>query len=293
MLTVRVTNGVDAVSGNAMLAPYQLLFNTAATSDGIPPAVVMQAPTNGAVVSGNLLISGTATDNVAVQKVEIWLDSGPWLTASGTTTWSYSLNTLQFPERAARGHARGRPTPPGRLSSNATASVRFFNLPGSYLQRMAGGNTNNVTDCSGNTWLSDQAYSFGSFGYSGGATGYLANTISGICTSAQSLYQRERYSTSSGGFYYQFDCPEGVYETTLLEAETYWSGAGQRTSSMSSSKAGRCSPISTSSPPPAERISHSPACLPTPSPTPNCKCSSRRSWTMPASPASRCARSAR
>lgn len=41
-------------------------------------------------------------------------------------------------------------------------------------------------------------------------------------------YQRERYSTSSGGFLFLFDCPIGVYETTLLEAETYWSGPGQR-----------------------------------------------------------------
>jgi hypothetical protein len=68
----------------------------------------------------------------------------------------------------------------------------------------------------------------GSFGYVGGAGGYLANTISGVCASAQPLYDRERYSTNSGGFFYQFDCPEGVYEITLLEAETYWTGVGKR-----------------------------------------------------------------
>ncbi|TAK92892.1 MAG: hypothetical protein EPO07_18905, partial [Verrucomicrobia bacterium] len=78
------------------------------------------------------------------------------------------------------------------------------------------------------TWLSDRPYSLGGFGYSTGAVGYVANTITGICASAQSLYQRERYSASAGGFYYQFDCPEGIYETTLLEAETYWSTVGQR-----------------------------------------------------------------
>jgi hypothetical protein len=50
----------------------------------------------------------------------------------------------------------------------------------------------------------------------------------GVCASAQSLYERERYSTSAAGFYYQFDCPAGVYETTLLEAETYCSGSGKR-----------------------------------------------------------------
>ena len=101
-------------------------------------------------------------------------------------------------------------------------------MPGNYVQRLSGGNPANVTDCSGNLWLKDTAYTLGAFGYSGGTTGVLANTITGVCAQAQSLYQRERYSTSSAGFYYQFDCPEGVYEITMLEAETYWNGAGKR-----------------------------------------------------------------
>ena len=45
--------------------------------------------------------------------------------------------------------------------------------------------------------------------------------ISNVCTSVYPLYQRERYSTTTGSFRYLFDCPAGVYETTLLEAETW------------------------------------------------------------------------
>jgi hypothetical protein len=101
------------------------------------------------------------------------------------------------------------------------------------MQRISAGNPADVLDCDSNTWLRDQAYSFGSFGYSGGTTGHLGNLITGICASAQSLYQRERYSTSANGFYYQFDCPMGIYETTLLEAETYWSAAGARVFNVS------------------------------------------------------------
>jgi len=77
-------------------------------------------------------------------------------------------------------------------------------------------------------WLTDRAYSFGGSGYVGGAAGYVANSVSGICTAAQPLYRREHFSMASGGFYYQFDCPSGLYETTLLEAETYWSATNQR-----------------------------------------------------------------
>jgi len=108
--------------------------------------------------------------------------------------------------------------------------VRVVNVPGAYLVRISGGNPSNVTDCTSNVWVLDQAYSPGSFGYSGNGTGgYVNNAISGVCTSVYPLYQRERYSTPGGGGYsYLFDCPPGIYEATLLEAETYWSATNAR-----------------------------------------------------------------
>jgi hypothetical protein len=230
MMTVRLTNSaIDAVSGNALYSPYEMRFKTAATifHDTTPPAITVATPTNAAIVAGNLMISGTATDNIAVQTVEVRLDNGPWTTAAGTTAWSYSLNSSNFLNGSHVVAARATDTT-GNLSTTNAVSVRFFNVPGGYVQRVSGGDPASVTDCSNNIWLRDTAYSFGAFGYSGGITGVLANTITGICASAQSLYQRERYSTNSGGFYYEFDCPAGIYEITMLEAETYWSGAGKR-----------------------------------------------------------------
>jgi len=159
--------------------------------------------------------------------VELQLDSAGWLTASGTNAWSASLNSSNFLNGPHQISARATDTA-GNISATNTVSVRFFNVPGNYVQRISGGGPTNVADCSANVWLKDTNYTFGAFGYSGGTTGYLANTISGICTGAQPLYQREHYSTASGGFFYQFDCPPGIYETTLLEAETYWTAAGKR-----------------------------------------------------------------
>lgn len=227
---VRVTNSaVDAVSGNAMFAPYELKFFTAASSvhDVTPPFISLQTPASGATVAGNLVISGIATDNIAVAKVEFQFNHDAWQTATGTTSWNASLNSSNFLNGPHQISVRATDSS-GNISATNTVSVNFFNVPGNYLQRLSGGNPANVTDCSGNIWLQDTPYSFGSFGYSGGTTGYVANAISGICSGAQSLYQRERYSTSSGGFYYEFDCPEGIYQITLLEAETYWSAAGDR-----------------------------------------------------------------
>lgn len=227
---VRLTNtAVDAVSGNALFAPYELKFSTAATTvhDVTPPFINLQSPSNSQTIAGNLIISGIATDNVAVAKVEVQLDDDPWQTASGTTSWSIGLNSSNFLNGPHQISARATDTS-GNMSATNVVNAWFFNLPGDYLQRVSGGNPVNVTDCSGKIWLKDTPYSFGSFGYSGGTTGVVANTISGICAGAQSLYQRERYSTSGSGFYYEFDGPEGMYQITLLEAETYWNGAGKR-----------------------------------------------------------------
>jgi alpha-amylase len=227
-IIVRVTNSaVDAVSGNTMFAPYQMQFHTAAGADMTPPTVALLAPTNSAIVSGNLLISGTAADNVAVQKVEVRFDGGAWLTATGTTSWTFSLNSSNFLNGPHTLNARSTDTS-GNTSSISSANVRFINVPGNYVQRISGGNPSDVIDCTNGTWVTDKAYTPGDFGFSGGANGFLNNTITGICAQAQSLYQRERYSTDSGGFFYQFDCPEGVYEVTLLEAETFWNSPGQR-----------------------------------------------------------------
>jgi glycosidase len=228
--TVRVTNSaVDAVSGKSMFSPYELKFSTTASTihDSTPPYLSLQTPTNKAVIAGILTVSGIATDNVAVASVQYQLDNDAWQTASGTTTWSASLNSSNFLNGPHQVSARAT-DPSGNLSVTNSVGVRFFNVPGSYVQRISGGNPTNVTDCSGNVWLEDINYTFGAFGYFGGTNGYLDNPITGICTQAQSLYQREHYSTGSAGEYYEFDCPEGVYQITLLEAETYWSGPGER-----------------------------------------------------------------
>jgi cyclomaltodextrin glucanotransferase len=223
-MTVRIADTAQAATTNKKLyAAFEARFRTAAATDLIAPTVAIQSPANGSSVGGLLAISGTAADNLSVQKVEIRFDNGAWLQANGTTTWNYSLNTSNFLNGSRTISARATDTG-GNLSLTNSVSVRFLNVPGAYLQRISGGNPASVTDCSANLWLADRAYTNGSFGYSGGSAGNVANTVIGICTAAQSLYQRERYGNSS----YLFDCPIGIYETTLPEAETFWSGAGQR-----------------------------------------------------------------
>jgi hypothetical protein len=125
-----------------------------------------------------------------VQKVEIELDSGIWVTAAGTTSWSFNLNSSNFLNGPHVIAARATDTS-GNVSPTNTAGIWFYNVPGNYVQRISGGNPANVTDCSGNLWLADTNYSFGAFGYTGGTTGYLNNVISGV------VHQHNRSTSAS------------------------------------------------------------------------------------------------
>lgn len=223
------TSAADAVSGNPLHAPYESYWVTATSSfsDVVAPGCLIAQPAPAATVSGEVVISGTATDNISVDRVEVRLDQNDWVLASGTTDWSYPLDTAHFLNGTHHLEARAFDLA-GNVSALASIALRFFNIPGDYVQRISAGNPDAVTDCDGLVWAADRAYTLGGSGYSGGTNGYVANPIAGICDSAQPLYQRERYSTPASSFRYLFDCPPGLYETTLLEAENWVTGPNQR-----------------------------------------------------------------
>jgi alpha-amylase len=223
------TNAMDSVSGNTLYGAFDNYFvtSTNAVADFTPPTVVINSPTNGATLVGTTSISGTASDNVAVANVQISIDGGAYFTVLGTTSWSFTLNTQNMLNGLHTIYAQATDTS-GNVSTIASVTVNVFNVPGAYLTRISPGDPYTVTDCTASVWVKDQAYTFNSFGYTGSSlTGFVNNAITGICSNAYRLYQWERYA-SGGTFSYLFDCPEGIYEIQLLEAETYWSTNGQR-----------------------------------------------------------------
>jgi glycosidase len=223
------TNAVDSVNGNSFYAPFDTYFVTSTNmvADLTPPTVSINTPTNGATVVGTLVISGSAADNVAVASVQFNIDGGGWITASGTTSWSYSLNSQYMLNGLHTIYAQATDTS-GNVSTIPSVTVNVFNVPGSYLTRVSPGDPYTVTDCMANVWVTDQTYSFNAFGYTGDSlTGFVNNAIVGVCSNAYRLYQWERYS-NGGSFSYIFNCPEGNYEIQLLEAETYWTTNNQR-----------------------------------------------------------------
>jgi hypothetical protein len=68
----------------------------AAAADTTVPKGAFSAPVSGATVAGTITVKGTASDNVGVAKVELRVDAGAYRLASGTTSWSLSLDTKAY-----------------------------------------------------------------------------------------------------------------------------------------------------------------------------------------------------
>ncbi len=75
-----------------MLCAVALFLSQCEKKDSIPPTVEITSPTNGAVVSGTVLINVNATDNKQIDSVEFYIDGSKVVTDTATP-WEYSWNT--------------------------------------------------------------------------------------------------------------------------------------------------------------------------------------------------------
>ena len=66
--------------------------NCATATDSVPPTVAITAPANNASVSGVITVTTTATDNIGVSKVELYVD-GVLKGTDTVTPYSFSLDT--------------------------------------------------------------------------------------------------------------------------------------------------------------------------------------------------------
>ncbi|MDD5485914.1 MAG: Ig-like domain-containing protein, partial [Methanocellales archaeon] len=95
--SVTLANGSNIIYARATDTSY----NTGETSitvtynpppDTTTPTISITCPASGQVFSTDTItVNGTASDNIALSKVEVKLNSGSWQTATGTTSWSTSV----------------------------------------------------------------------------------------------------------------------------------------------------------------------------------------------------------
>jgi uncharacterized protein YkwD len=79
-------------SGGRTSATSQFVVNNTAK----PPAVTITQPVNNAVLTGTVLLAGTASDAVGLADVELSIDQGPQVPVSGRQNWTYTLDTTRF-----------------------------------------------------------------------------------------------------------------------------------------------------------------------------------------------------
>lgn len=91
------------------------------TTDTTAPTVAISSPAGGSTVTSTVSIAGTAADNASLARVEVRLDGGSWVAATGTSSWSSSLSGL-----AAGSHtisARATDTSGNAATATVTVSV--------------------------------------------------------------------------------------------------------------------------------------------------------------------------
>ena len=73
--------------------------NVTVSNDVTPPTVAFSAPSAGATVSGTVTVSGTASDNVGVSRVEFYVDA-TLIASDSTSPYSFSWATRSVPNGA-------------------------------------------------------------------------------------------------------------------------------------------------------------------------------------------------
>ena len=82
-----------AHAGDAQTSSLLGHFGIAAVTTNPSPQVSITAPASNSTVSGTLTVSGTAADSAGISQVQVSVDNGTPQVATGTTSWTASIDT--------------------------------------------------------------------------------------------------------------------------------------------------------------------------------------------------------
>ena len=93
---VTLRSVLELAAGNNVahddMSGYGLVDANVMTPDTTDPTISITYPTNGQTfTTATITVSGSASDNIGLSKVEVKVGSGSWQIASGTTSWSKSV----------------------------------------------------------------------------------------------------------------------------------------------------------------------------------------------------------
>jgi len=142
------------------------LFGGGGGGDTTAPTVSITSPSSGATVSGTVTVSASASDNVGVSRVELWVD-GALHSSDTTSPYSFSWNTTTVANGSHSLQARAYDAA-GNVGTSSTVTVTVSNSTSGTELLSNGG-----FEGSASPWaLSGDAY-WSTGGYARSGTGYL------------------------------------------------------------------------------------------------------------------------
>ncbi len=82
-------------SGNVAVTSVSISVSNS-TPDTTAPMVTVVSPAAGSTVAGSVSVTGAASDDLGLARVEVSVDSGSWALATGTGSWSWSWSTTSI-----------------------------------------------------------------------------------------------------------------------------------------------------------------------------------------------------
>jgi hypothetical protein len=128
-VTLTLANHDDNYLGDPTYTWYDDVAVTGGPPDTTPPTTAITAPANGATVSGTINVTASASDNVGVTRVEIYIDSALKATLT-SSPYTYSWNTAAVANGAHTIVSKAYDAA-GNVGTSATATVTVANSTGS------------------------------------------------------------------------------------------------------------------------------------------------------------------
>jgi Bacterial Ig domain len=129
-VTLTLANHDDNYAGDPTYTWYDdVVVTGGGPPDTTPPTTAITAPANGATVSGTVSVTASASDNVGVTRVEIYVDSALAATlTSSPYAWSWNTTTAANGAHAIVSKAYDAA---GNVGTSATVTVTVANSTGS------------------------------------------------------------------------------------------------------------------------------------------------------------------
>ena len=115
---------------------YTLYDDVAVSGDTTPPTTSISTPANGATVSGTVTVTASATDNVGVTRIELYVD-GALATSAASGSITYSWNTTLIANGSHTLVSKAYDSA-GNVGTSGTVTVNVSNSSGGGAQQLLG-----------------------------------------------------------------------------------------------------------------------------------------------------------